>query len=53
MTENQVENVEHWCMKCKSNQKMKEAKKVITRNNRNAIKGRCTVCGTKMFKFTK
>jgi hypothetical protein len=53
MTEEKLENVEGWCVKCNINRKMDDAEKVVTKNNRNAVKGKCSVCGTNMFKFTK
>jgi RNase P subunit RPR2 len=43
---------EAYCVKCKKTRKVEGAKKVKTKNGRNAIKGTCPKCGTKMFKFT-
>ena len=39
------------CMKCKEKRKMKDTEKVVMKNGRSAMKGICTVCGTKMFKI--
>lgn len=38
------------CMKCKKKMLMLNAKQVVLKNGRNAMKGECE-CGTKMFKF--
>ena len=51
MTENK--KVEAYCMKCKTKRMMDDAKKVVTKNGRNAVTGTCPQCSTKMFKFTK
>jgi hypothetical protein len=40
-----------YCVKCRQKQPMKDAKKVKTKNNRSALKGQCSKCGTKMMKF--
>lgn len=40
-----------YCMKCKKKTKMKDTKKVTMKNGREAMKGVCSVCGTKMFKI--
>ncbi len=40
-----------YCMKCKEKKEMKDAEIVTMKNNRNAVKGVCTKCGTKMFKI--
>ncbi len=39
------------CMKCKETREMKETEEVVMKNGRKAMKGVCTVCGTKMFKI--
>jgi len=39
-----------YCMKCRRKRKMKNITKIKI-NGRNAIKGVCSVCGTKIFKF--
>jgi len=39
------------CMKCKEKREMKDTEKVVMKNGRSAMKGICTVCGTKMFKI--
>ena len=39
------------CMKCKVSREMKDTAEVTMKNGRKAMKGVCTVCGTKMFKI--
>jgi hypothetical protein len=39
------------CMKCRKQQKMGSASMVVLKNGRNAVKGVCPLCSTKMFKF--
>jgi len=39
------------CMKCKEKREMKDTEEVEMKNGRKAMKGICTVCGTKMFKI--
>jgi hypothetical protein len=45
-----TEHVVARCMKCREQKTMNNAKLVVLKNGRNAMKGTC-VCGTKMFKF--
>ena len=40
-----------YCLKCKEKKEMNKVEKIITKNGRNAAKGFCPICGTKMFKF--
>ena len=40
-----------YCVKCKKKQEMAEAKEVVMKNGRKAIKGKCPVCGTGMFRI--
>jgi len=40
-----------YCMKCKKKQEMKETQEVVMKNGRKALKGKCTVCGTGMYKI--
>jgi hypothetical protein len=40
-----------FCVKCKTERKIKDAKVVTLKNGRPAATGVCPVCGTKMFKF--
>lgn len=45
--------VEGWCMKCKGKSEMKDAKAAKMKNGRDCVKGKCSKCGTKMFKIGK
>jgi hypothetical protein len=36
----------YYCIKCKIKTEMKDAKPVIMKNNKPALKGQCAVCGT-------
>jgi len=40
-----------FCVKCKKTQEMKDVQKVTMKNKREAIKGKCVVCGTGMYKI--
>ena len=40
-----------YCMKCKTKREMEDAKKTVMKNKREAAKGVCGKCGTKMFKI--
>ena len=40
-----------YCVKCKASQPMKEIEKVTLKNNRNAVRGKCSQCGTGMYKI--
>ncbi len=39
------------CMKCKTEREMKDVKEVTMKNGMKAAKGKCSVCGTTMFKI--
>ena len=41
------------CMKCRESREIKDAVGDKMANGRDCIKGTCTTCGTKMFKFGK
>ena len=43
--------VEARCMHCRENREMKDAKEITMKNGRRAMKGICSVCGTKMFRI--
>jgi hypothetical protein len=45
------EKYESYCLKCKSKQLMKDAEKTVLKNGANAVKGKCTVCGTTVMKI--
>jgi RNase P subunit RPR2 len=40
-----------YCMKCKKPQVVKDGAQVTMKNGRKALKGKCSVCGTTMFKM--
>jgi len=40
-----------YCMKCHKKREMDNITQVKMKNGRKAAKGRCEVCGTKMFKI--
>ncbi len=43
--------MEAYCVKCKAKKEMKDPEEVTMKNGRNATKGQCPDCGTKMFKI--
>ena len=46
-----VLEMEGYCVKCKSKKEMIDAKEIIMKNNRKAMKGKCPDCGTGMFRI--
>lgn len=42
---------EAYCVKCKQKRQMKDTEQVTMKNGRQAMKGKCTVCGTGMYKI--
>ncbi|MFH1339005.1 MAG: DUF5679 domain-containing protein [Candidatus Omnitrophota bacterium] len=40
-----------YCVKCKSSKEMKDEQQVTMKNGRKALKGKCPVCGTSMFRI--
>ena len=40
-----------YCMKCKTQREIKNAKQITMKNGRPATEGTCPVCSTKMFKI--
>ncbi len=42
---------EAYCVKCKQKRTMKDVEKVTMKNGRPALKGKCSVCGTGMYKI--
>ena len=40
-----------YCVKCKSKKEMKDEQKVTLKNGRQAAKGKCSDCGTSMFRI--
>ena len=42
-----------YCVKCKAKKEMKDTENVTMKNGRKAMKGKCTSCGTGMYKIIK
>ena len=42
-----------YCAKCKAKKEMKDTQNVTMKNGRKAMKGKCTSCGTGMYKIIK
>ena len=42
---------EGYCVKCKSKKIMKDEQETTLKNGRRAMKGKCSDCGTNMFKI--
>ena len=42
-----------YCFKCRTKREMKNPEKVILKNGRPAVRGVCSVCGTKVFRIGK
>ncbi len=40
-----------YCVKCKAKKEMKDTQNVTMKNGRKAMKGKCTTCGTGMYKI--
>lgn len=40
-----------YCVKCKAKQPMKDTQVVTMKNGREALQGKCSVCGTGMYKI--
>ena len=44
-------NHEGYCVKCKAKRAMVETADVTMKNGRKAVKGKCSVCKTRMYKI--
>jgi hypothetical protein len=42
---------EAYCVKCKTKREVKDAEQVTMKNGKHALKGKCPVCGTSVFKI--
>lgn len=40
-----------YCVKCRKKREMKNPQRVTLRNGRKAMRGNCSVCGTRMFRI--
>ncbi len=45
------DKAEGYCVKCKAKRSMVNAEKVTMKNKRMAMKGKCSQCGTGMYKI--
>ncbi|MFC1753353.1 DUF5679 domain-containing protein [Thermoproteota archaeon] len=43
--------IEGYCVKCKAKKEMKDGNEVTMKNGRKAMKGKCSACGTSMFRI--
>jgi len=43
--------IKGYCVKCRTKRDIKDAKKVTLKNGKPALKGKCPVCGTGMFRI--
>jgi Zn finger protein HypA/HybF involved in hydrogenase expression len=48
---NRREEMEAYCVKCKAKREMADAQEVTMKNGRKAMKGKCPVCGTGMYRI--
>jgi len=48
-----METNQAYCVKCKKKVDIKNPQRVKSKNGKNAVKGECSICGTKVFKFVK
>ena len=42
---------EGYCVKCRTKREMKDAEEVTMKNKRKAMKGKCSECGTGMYRI--
>ena len=45
------QKAEAYCVKCKAKSMMKDTQHVTMKNGRKAMKGKCTKCGTGMYRI--
>ncbi len=43
--------IEAYCLKCKQKRTIQHASRIVTRNGRSAMAGKCPICGTKIMRF--
>lgn len=46
-----MEKTEAYCVKCKAKSVMVDPKEVTMKNGRKAVQGKCSKCGTGMYKI--
>jgi len=49
----EVNQMQAYCMKCRTKREMKDARAITMKNGKPATQGMCPVCGTKMFRIGK
>lgn len=42
-----------YCMKCRAKRKIKDPKSITHSNGKDAVTGKCSTCGTKVFRMGK
>jgi uncharacterized protein DUF5679 len=50
---NNLNLMQHYCLKCKEKREMLDAEMIEMKNGRPAAKGKCGTCGCGMFKIMK
>ena len=45
--------MEAYCVKCRSKREMQDTETITMKNGRPATQGKCSACGTKMFRIGK
>lgn len=45
--------MEAYCVKCKTKRSISDPQNVVLKNGRPAVKGTCSVCGSKVMTFVK
>ncbi len=53
VNEKSIQKIEAYCVKCKTKREIKDAKQTLMKNNRPAIRGTCSECGSKVFRIGK
>ena len=43
--------MEGYCVKCRAKREMNDTERVTMKNGKNAMKGKCSACGTGIFKI--
>ncbi len=52
-TSKEIELMQGYCVKCRAKREIKNAETVTLKNGRQATRGVCPICGTKMFRLGK
>jgi hypothetical protein len=45
--------VDAYCFKCRGERKVSNPEPILLRNGRRALRGTCSTCGTKVYRFRK